>query len=486
MAFVAISQPAYNAAQQKCTGLERLTRMSLQAGNSPQSQSSTPAAFADEKASGLSWSSPRIQSLVDAAPQRSTIVLLLTGMIIGLVVAYVIIPTELTGASPRHMSQQAIEQWVRMVAVGHSQTISYDDGNALLVLQQIPEPQATVRSLAANVQIPLAERQALDAITRIPGFNELGGANAPEDPGMVVSSLQVIASLLIVALGAAIATMIGRGLLGVGGRTTSPDAASRSSETAVAPQAASQAYSRNANSPATPQWNDAGSPPSGTMHPQFGAPVLHTMSTFVKGSNYDDSFAIELSHAQGSDFLGECGVSAASQVAGELQSVEFWGFDIQTQETVSKFFAAPAAVGDPALLANIGERLGNRADDIVAAEAGAVQVVESRALIIQAEIKAVVCNYGGGLPNSGIESLQIELMAWYKGVQRAAVSANAYQGAVASPFSEYAEMPIASPSQRASPPPPPGASAAPQTPKKRPEDEENDPFGGTGNFMPYS
>ena len=457
--------------------------MSLQAGNSSQPQPSPPAT---ENPRQFSWSNPRIQSLVAAAPQRTTIALLMSGMIIGLVVAYVIIPTELTGASPRHMSQQAIEQGVRMVAVGHATAISYDDGNALLVLQQIPEPQATVRSLAANVQIPLAERQALEAITRIPGFNELRGADAPQDPGAVVSSLQVIAALLIVALGAVIAAIAGRGLFGFGERAATPEDASRLAETSAAPLAAARAHNDFANPSSAPQPQRASAPASGTMHPQFGAPVLHILSTFVKGSNYDDSFAIELSHAQNSDFLGECGLSAASQVAGELQSVEFWGFDIQTQETISKFFAAPAAVGDPTVLAAVGERVSDIANDIVATEAGALQVVESSALIIQAEIKAVVCNYGGGLPNSGIESLQIELMAWYKGLGQAAVPADSYPGATASPFNEYAEMPTAPSAQSASPPPPPSASAAASKPKKRPEDEEDDPFGGTGNFMPYS
>ena len=457
--------------------------MSLQAGNTPQPDPPSLAA-SDENARRLSLSNPRIQNLVDSAPQRATIALLLTGMIIGLVVAYVIIPTEFTGASPRHMSQQAVEQWVRMVAVGHSQAISYDDGNALLVLQQIPEPQATVRSLATNVQIPLAERQALEAITRIPGFNELIGATAPEDPGIVVSSLQVVVSLIIVALGAVIASMFGRGLLGISGSGGGAGAAPNPTEAAAAtlPQSSATAY-RGANPPDAPPIHETSLSASGTMHPQLGAPVLHTLSTFVKGSNYDDSFAIELSHKQGSDFLGECGISAASQVAGELQSVEFWGFDIQTQETRSKFFAAPAALGDPALLANLGERVSDAVNDIVAAEAGAVQVVESSALIIQAEIKAVVCNYGGGLPNSGIESLQIELMAWYKGLGQATAPAQPYAGAATSPFSEYATAP---PAQNTSPPPPPAANTAQQKPKPRPEDEENDPFGGTGNFMPYS
>ena len=449
--------------------------MTYQGGNTPQAQATQ---------SGRSLlENPRIQSIAQAAPNRATLALLLTGMVIGLVVAYVVIPTEFTGASPRHMSQQAVEQWVRMVAVGHSQAISYDDGNALLVLQQIPQPQATVRSLAANVSIPLAERNALEALTNIRGFNDLTGAAAPQDPGAVVSSLQVIAALVIVALGAIILTIVGRSALATTGGATDPgeSADGYDSMSASAQGNAPQAYSESA-SPAA-DWTAADTRPGGTMHPEFGAPVLHTMSSWNKGGNYDESFAIELSHEHGSEFLGECGISAASQVDGELQSVEFWGFDIQTQETQSRFFAAPAAVGDQTLLASLSERITDIANDIVAAEPSAVQVVESSALIIQAEVKAVVCNFGGGMPNSGIESLQIELMAWYKGVTQAAVPAEDYPGAVGSPFGEFAQVSVGPPPQSASPPPPPAVGDAPS--RKRPEDEE-DPFGGTGNFMPYS
>ena len=456
--------------------------MSLQSGNA----SSPQAAPSGGRAPLLS--NPRIQSLVAAAPQRATIALILLGMIIGLVVAYVVLPTEFTGASPRHLSQQVIQQWVRMVAVGHSQSISYDDTNALLVLQQIPEPQATVRSLAANLQIPLAERQALDALTKIAGFNELVGTVAPEDPGVALSSLQVAASLIIVALGAVIITIVGRGVLSVGGADgINRDLPAQAAPGADMQSAAPQSYSPYGSVANSSPWTDAPSPPSGTMHPQFGAPVLHTMSNFVKGSNYDESFAIELSSEQGNAFLGECGFSAATQVEGELQSVEFWGFDIQTQETLSRFFAAPAALSDPALLATLGERVSNPTQEIAAAEPGAVLVVESSALIIQAEVKGVVCNYGGGLPNSGIESLQIELMAWHKGAQQAGLPADSYPSAVGSPFGEFAEVKVAPPAGSASPAPPPAPSGAKAPkPAKRPEDEEEDPFGGTGNFMPYS
>ena len=155
-------------------------------------------------------SHPRIQQLKAAAPERGSVMLILLGMVVGLITAYVVIPTEFTGASPRHMSQQAIEQWVRMVAVGHSESIHYDDANALIVLRQIPNPQAIVRNLANSVSIPAAERAALDALADIPGFADLAGALAPNDPGIFGSSLQVILSLAAVAIGVPVLVIAGR------------------------------------------------------------------------------------------------------------------------------------------------------------------------------------------------------------------------------------------------------------------------------------
>ena len=223
------------------------------------------------------------------------------------------------------------------------------------------------------------------------------------------------------------------------------------------------------------------------VHPQFGVPVLHTVSTYVKGQNYDDSFAIELGPELGSQFLGECGISTATRIGNELQSVEFWGFDMASQDTQTKVFAAPAAVSDPALVAAVGNRLRNPSADIVAATLGAKLSVDASAIHIQAEIKSVVCNYGGGSPNSGIESLQIEIIAWQKQGQQSGTSAG-----TAPPGAEYAGVSATPPSQMPSPTPPPPAasgidpSGSTSSQGKPPEDEEDDPFGGTGNFMPYS
>ena len=219
--------------------------------------------------------------------------------------------------------------------------------------------------------------------------------------------------------------------------------------------------------------------------------MLQTVSTYVKGQNYDDSFAIEMGPDQGGQFLGETGVSAATRVGKELQSVEFWGFDMASQETSTKVYAAPAALSDPSLLAAVSNRVKDPTTDIIAAEPGARLIVDGSAILIQAEVKSVLCNYGGGTPNSGLEALQIELLAWHKQSKGESLPAAGYP---APGFNEYADLELTPPSRTASPAPPPPAggpggtarpSSTPQRPKP-PEDEEEDPFGGTGNFMPYS
>ncbi len=483
--------------------------MSLQGRMSNHAQSSGALHPSETEAGGLSNPSAentserpgsRIQSLVASSPKRMTVVLVILGMVLGLLTAYVIIPTEFTGASPRHMSREAIKQWVRMVAVGHSEGIHYDDSNALLVLQQIPSPQSVVEGLAADIEVPAAERAALEALMEIPGFANLNGALAPQDPGVVGSSLQVAVSLAVVALAIPILVIAGRTILpaGIGAASVKRgrDQSAAESPPPAGPASMPMDQSYQAQSEAAPSatWGDDETEESGTIHPQYGVPVLRALSTYIKGRNLDDSFAIELAPDAGSQFLGECGISAATQIGNELQSVEFWGFDMASQETLTKVFAAPAALHDPALHAAVANRVKDASTDIVAVEPGASLVLDSGAIHLQAKVNAFVCNYGGGTPNSGIETLQIEILAWHKQAIGSSMPAGGYPAPANSPFNEYAEMHFGPPSETTSPSPPPSGSMSPPAAgshgtthvPKRPEDEEEDPFGGTGNFMPYS
>lgn len=455
--------------------------MSLQGQQSDRAQTASPSVGA------FSLANPRIQKLIESGPKRGTVLLVLLGMMVGLVTAYVIIPTEFTGASPRHMSQQAIGQWVRMVAVGHSQDVHYDDNNALLFLEQIPDPQRFVEGLAGSASVPAAERAALEALTEINGYDDLLGTLAPHDPGVALSTLQIILALAAVAVVIPVLTIVGRTIY-PSQEPAAEDAGQASrANSQVSPSTASpQQYESYSEAAPVTQWGEDETEKSGNLHSQFGAPVMHAVSTYVKGQNYDDSFAIEMGPEHGNQFLGECGISVATRVGNELQSVEFWGFDMASQETLTKVLAAPAALSDPALLSAVANRVKDPTTDIIAAEPGARLIVDSSAIQIQAEVKSVLFNYGGGTPNSGIETLQIELLAWHKQNQGASVPAEGYPAPVHSPFNEYADLQITPPSQAASPTPPPPAGGAGAPPAKRPEDEEEDPFGGTGNFMPYS
>lgn len=430
--------------------------------------------------------------LASSMPERTTIAQIMLGMIIGMITAYLIIPTEFAGASPRHLNSNAVAQWVRMVAVGHSEAIRYDDANTLLVLQQIPNPQQVVDQLIDNTQIPESEREALSNLKDIEGFDELDGAVAPVDPGLIVSSLQIGLALLIVAIGISvfpfILTLIWKEFIVFDTpedrdqRASDPEPAATQGQVAKAQETSPQQ-----------QWLEEETERSGHIDTQFGLPILHTLSTYTKGRNYDDSFAIELGPEHGSEFLGECGVSVATQIGNELQSVELWCFDMTSQETLAKVFAAPAAVNDPALQATVANRVKNPATDIVSAEPGAELLLDTHTMRIQAKINTIIYNYGGGTPSSGIENLQIELLAWQKQSRRFGTPAGGLPPVPppATASDDYVDTQFAPPSQMPSTSPAPPPPATGQTPSKpalprRPEDEDDDPFGGTGNFMPSS
>ena len=394
------------------------------------------------------------------------------------------------------MSEQALQQWVRMIAVGHAEGIHYDDANALIVLNQIPNPQAMVKGLANNGNIPAAERAALEALTEIDGFAGLTGAAAPQDPGVVMSSLQIILVLAAVGLGAPVLVIAGRMLM------PAAPAIEAEQRQQISPAAD---FERNAS-----RGDGAGSCLYGRprrlaarRNPNAAAARIHNLARpscmrsrpMSRGRNYDDSFAIEQSGEAGGQFLGECGFvwRDASRRRAAVGS-SFGASICLRRETLTKVFAAPAALSDPAFQASVANRLRDVNSDIVAAEPGATLMLDGGSIQNPgAVVRSVIFNYGGGLPNSGIESLQIELFAWRKQGAQPGLPATGYPAPAATPFSEYADLPLGTPAETTSPAPPPPASGsyAPRpsdTPlkPKRPEDDQDDPFGGTGNFMPYS
>ena len=349
--------------------------------------------------------------LEPSMPTRYTIASLVIGVIVGLLFAYAIYPTEFTGASPRRMNEDAVEQWVRMVAVGYADQITYDGTTALAVLQQLPNPQQVVAKLSTDPNLPDFEQQAVASIQNIPGFNELTGTVAPQQD-INTSVVQILLPIILVVFVTPILVVVWRLLfypnvvapiINQIRRAQNPelraaqDKAKKELETLQEQKRIKEEMAKNVVADA-----------------EYGAPVMQTISIYTKGRNYDDSFAIELGPEQGNQFLGECGASIATKVGDDVQAVEFWGFDMATQSDLIKIFAAPAAVNDPTLQAKFAPRLENTATDIIPAQTGSKLILETDAIRIQGEIASITYNNAGGAPNSGIENMQLKISAWQK------------------------------------------------------------------------
>jgi hypothetical protein len=489
--------------------------------------------------------------LEPSMPTKQTVFLVLFGMILGMIVGYVISPIEFANAGPHRMNNDAVEQWVKMVAVGHEENVGYAEPDVLSVLQQLPNPKGVVAKLATDASLPVHEQQAVGNLQNIPGFGDLTGSVAPVDPGLVNSLIELVIPLVVVAIVIPIVVLVWRLLIFDNliapvinqiRRARDPELRAKQDK-AKKELETLQDIKRIKEEMATNVVADA----------ELGEPVMQTISIYTKGRNYDDSFAIELGPDQGNQFLGECGVSIATKAGDDVQSVEFWGFDMATQDTLTKIFAAPAAVNDPALQAKLAPRLTNPATDIIVATKDAKHTLETDSIRIQGEIVSVVYNDAGGTPDSGIENMQIKIMTWQKQGSPVGIPAGGPPPIPpAQPLPDYSDitfdpppqMPASSPppaggksmddyanitfdpppQMPASSPPPAGGKSMdeyaditfdppPQMPPSTPlsppplqmppsglnplsppplqmppkkDDDEDDPFGGTGDFTPLS
>lgn len=145
----------------------------------------------------------------------------------------------------------------------------------------------------------------------------------------------------------------------------------------------------------------------------LGIPEQQELATFrttysLGDDLYDDSFSIE-SPGSG-DFLGECGVGIADVMgAGDPKKVsafEIWLFDKNDIQTVTKIMLSTYAFGDEETRARLSAK-----GDLVMAESGAVVVLETASL--QVEARVVDFAYGeSALPaESYFERMTIELKA---------------------------------------------------------------------------
>lgn len=423
--------------------------------------------------------------------KRDVVILCVLMTLVGMVLAYVAFPTVYYDGDPRSLHQSWQDEWVKMLADRYASANVDVSGNITDLLMRVDNPVEIVNRLITSSTgeeqsrfqaiLPFAEQAQPNAVT----------APAPSIIGSIIPF--ILAAILIAVLAVIWMMLWGFYLQPVlssrKGKATGTDASLAADKAAFV--AAKQAQALKTDFTTT----------------DYGAPLKQYMSAYVQGrGQYDDSFSIEDANEM---FLGECGAGISETIGvGEptkVTAIEVWLFDKEDfVRTITNVFVSEHAANDPALRSKLEQK-----GDLVVAKPGAVAVLETNTLRLQARI--VEMDYGSGPlpPNSYFEKMTIELAAWRKDANSAPVALGTSTVTVNAPVAFNPPTPATTPMPAYQPPPavptyqppPPAPSPAsfgtaprpasppvsfppPSAPAPRSPVQDDDPFGGTGDFTP--
>ena len=322
------------------------------------------------------------------------------GLIIGLLFAWVVWPTEFVDADPSFLRSDFMQDYLKMavdsntlrpdplVAKRRFDILGDRGPEALSAIQSNPDnlDPASIGVFANTINAPTLPTQAPEDIEAGPVTGE-EGAPLPEGEEEAGSGSSLLTLLLIfcgltLVLGLAFfGVFMFRNRLGTGIRTPIMEAT----------EAAQQA-----------EWTDftaIGEQP----------PIAQFMASYKIGDDlFDDSFSVD---SASGEFLGECGVGISETIGvGDPKKVtafEVWLFDKNDIQTVTKVLMSAHAFGDNALR----QRLAAKGEPVLV-EPGTQTILETATLRLVARV--VDINYGeGALPeNSFFDSLILELAVW--------------------------------------------------------------------------
>ncbi|MFO7323428.1 MAG: hypothetical protein DIU68_016990 [Chloroflexota bacterium] len=452
---------------------------------------------------GLSGFSQGLTGVIGPAlPKRNTLIALVIGVLLGLVWAYLVSPTIYYDADPSTLQQNFQDEWVKLLAHRQAATNADLTEHIASLLTYVDDPLGIVDRLLAD-PAEAENRQALQNIRRAAEMAQPNAATAPQ-PNVVGDVMPFIVAPLIILIMFLILSVLWNLLIypfleptinrvGIGRRSSRVSGVSneQSAREIQAIREAKKALAENRT-----DYSDT-----------LGTPLMQKMSVYALGrGQYDDSFSIE---DENKKFLGECGAGISETIGvgdpKKVTAIEVWLFDKDDYvRTVTKVFASAHAFNDAGLRTKLEPK-----GDLVLAEPGAVAVLETSSLRLQARI--VDMEYGAGPlpPNSYFEKMTIELAVWRKvpGAEPQRVEVGAAPAASvgeymppapavpASPATTtYSPPPASAPAPRPYTPPPattpytPPASRPAPSPYSPPPaaspDPDDDPFGGTGDFNP--
>lgn len=427
-------------------------------------------------------------------PRRSLVIAVVLAFLVGLVWGYRLDPVVFYDGDPSSLGQSWQDQWVKMIADSYAlrtQNAAPTDEliqNTLTLLRSVDNPLEIVDRLGLTDIRSLAE-QVEPFAAAAPQPNDLLATIRPFVLGtVVVAVLTVVLSLLFgFYINPMVVEPIRKRLRGKQGVDAAGQA--KLGDIRQAKQIAEQLKKQEPV--------EVGS---------FGPPVSRHVSIYAPGRAYDDSFSIE-DASKDDEFLGECG-AVISETIGvgdqeKVTAVEVWLFDKEDfVRTLTGVFVSEYAYSDPAVRSKLEPK-----GELMIARPGAVLILETNTLRLQARVVDVTYGSGPLPPNSYFDKLTLELLAWRKTGAAAGVpvaTPTTYAAAAPAPFAAPAPAPSYTPPQRQPYTPPPVAPApAPASPAygggltplkppplqsppppQRPPARDDDPFGGTGDWTP--
>jgi hypothetical protein len=421
-------------------------------------------------------------------PKPRQVIIIVVAFLIGLIWSYVLDPTTFYNADPNTLSQGWQDEFVRLAAeryalkTANAAPTDELNQNIITLLKSVDEPLEVVNRLQLGQPMVDLATQAEAAAAKAPQPNFIGSIRPFILGSIVVVIVTLVGSLLYnFYIGPMVVEPIRKRLRGSQGKDQAGTDKIHSIQAArkMADELAKQ---------------DAAAPTN-----NLGPPVTRHVSIYAPGRSFDDSFGIE-DAKKDDEFLGECGAVISETIGAEdkVTAIEVWLFDKEDfVRTLTGVFVSEYAYNDPAIRSKLEPK-----GELVLAKPGAVLVLETNALKMQARIVDMAYGTGPLPPNSYFEKMTIELQSWRNTGGGTAVAAPATAVAmppaplpVSKPFAQPS-APLASPSF--APPPMPaspsqpapsfsGSPITPLPPSPPPRRQlDDDPFGGTGDFTPVS
>ncbi len=424
--------------------------------------------------------------IAPSMPTKGTVAKVLLGLIIGLIWAYGINPIQFYDAAPSQLSASYRQQWAELVAAA-AEAQFYDDEAIRQLFAEIENPAAAIDRAISQATPNSFAQQALQNAR--PLAEAAGSGKAAPKPGGLIGDLisgwiipalliTIITPILVVVWRMLIYPNIVAGLIERFKMMRDKDyREQRMREKAELERIRTQ--------------REAAQNVVVETDTELGEPITTKVSIYTPGRAYDDSFAIEDAN---DTFLGEMGASVAKRIGdNQVAAVEVWLFDKEDfVRTLNKIFVSEHGFNDPATRAELENKVENPATDIIQISEGAEAVMETDQLRVRARVKRVEYGSDGSMPsNSYFDGLQIELAAWQKGE-----SSGPYKTSVSMPSATPGATPTPSPVTPATPAgsgapsiqplSPPPMQTPPSTGQVQPVMPATPPAGGTPTVQPVT